>query len=425
MDLRRTLVWRLALALAALLTAFMLVWLADLQSDARAEQAAATRLVDVLLASHNPAATPALAEHLASGPLRHVRAQLLPTGTPPTAQALPGWVQALGLSPVQTQARQWVLGAQTLWIEPDPYSELREKLIASAQVLAMLTLFGAVCLGMTWYAVEHALRPVRDIEAGLARLENGETQPRLPRFALREFQAIADKVTQLASALHRARGQQAQLTQELIEVQDKERRELAAELHDEFGQSLTAINASASYIERHAGSAPPATLAECASDIRQAARSITEHVRQRLAQLRPYGLEAHSMADVLAEMVDSWQARLPELQLACHIDTLPPLPPPSSLALYRCLQEALTNAVRHSQASRIQIACSVHDTQVVLVVTDNGQGRAEQLQQQPGSGLLGLRERVRLAGGQLQIHNPPGGGIALSARLPLTDPEAA
>jgi two-component system sensor histidine kinase UhpB len=418
MDLRRTLVLRLGLAFAALLAVFVWVWFNDLQEDTLAEQAAATRLVDLLLTSQSHPAPSAIAEQLASGPLRHVRVQLLPANAaePEVAAASPRW---FALPTLQAPARRIPLGDQVLVITPDPHSEWREQWIASSQVIGMLVLFGAISLGMTWWAVHRALHPVRDIEIALERIEAGESATRLPAMALREFQAIAHKVEHLSDALTQARQQQQALTHELMQVQDKERRELAAELHDEFGQSLTAINATATFIERHAASADASTLAECAREIGQESRRITGHVRQMLAQLRPYGLNDGGMREALQEIVNGWQARLPQMVFASHIDTLPPLPAEAGLALYRCLQEALTNCVRHSQARRVQVACSAQGDAIALVVADDGCGRASQVQQRAGNGLLGLRERLRQCGGQLLLQDAPEGGLVLSAFIPL------
>lgn len=425
MDLRRTLVLRLALALASLLAVFVLVWLHDLQEDALAEQAAATRLVDLLLTSqHRPSD---VAELMAAGPFRHVRVQLLPqhSAQATTSDAMPAPPHWLSLPTLQAPARRIAVGDQVLVITPDPHSEWREKAMASSQVVGMLVLFGVVSLFMTWWAVDRALHPVRDIEAALDRVETDTSPIALPGFALREFQAIAHKIEHLSRTLAHARQQQQALTHELMQVQDKERRDLATELHDEFGQSLTAINATASYIERHAANTDATTLAECAREIGQESRRITEHVRHMLSQLRPYGLNEGGMREALNEIVSGWQTRLPQLILASHIEPLPPLPAETGLALYRCLQEALTNCVRHSQAQRIQIACSVQGSAIELVVADDGCGRAAEVLQRAGNGLLGLRERLRQVGGQLQLHDQAAGGLVLSAHIPLSMKDAS
>ena len=437
MDLRRTLLARLTLAFAVLLLLFGLVWLKDLREDALAEQQATVHLIELLLASPDDDAPARLAAALTPGQFRHVKLDMsAPEAMSPETPAQPrGLLTWLGLSMEGAQAHRVRIGTQDLWISPDPDSEFREKLSTSVQVLIMLLLFCGICLGLTWFAVDHALSPVKELNAGLVRLAAGQERAELPGFALREFAAIAQVVDQLADSLSCARESQRRLTRQLMEVQDKERRELAAELHDEFGQSLTAISATAAYIEHHAHHAEAATLTDCAREIGSESRRISGHVRQLLTQLRPYGLEDSGMREALRELVAAWQARLPDLQISAHIGPLPAVSADVGLALYRCVQEALTNCVRHSGAKHIEVSVGVlagerpaerGDEPVVdpvvrigLTVSDNGTGQAQVLQRQPGGGLLGLRERLAMVGGHLHISDRPGGGVVLTATLPV------
>jgi two-component system sensor histidine kinase UhpB len=418
MDLRRTLIARLALAFAALLLVFGVVWVHDLKEDALAEQKATSNLVDLLATAPDKDSAAKLANALTPGQFRHVKIQLdSATVTAPQTQVTP-WLSWLGLSAESAKAHRIRVGDQMLWIRPDPESEFREKWSTSVQVLAMLSLFCAVCLTLTWYAVDHALSPVKELNAGLVRLAGGEDDARLPPFALREFTAMAGVVDQLAQSLAQGRERQRRLTQQLMEVQDKERRELAAELHDEFGQSLTAITATAAYIEHHAPHASTETLTECAREIGSESRRISGHVRQMLTSLRPYGLEESGMREALQELVSGWQARLPDRRIVSHIAPLPPLSADAALALYRSLQEGLTNVVRHSGADQIEVRCECLDERIALTVIDNGQGQAQALQAQAGSGLLGLKARLAMVGGTLNIADAHAGGIALTALLP-------
>ena len=430
MDLRRTLITRLALAFAALLLVFGVVWLQDLRDDALAEQQATSRLVALLLDKSSLDAPQQLAAALAPGQYRHVTVQLAPPSAVPgvdahaadaSAAEPPALIRWLGLSSDVGQAHRIRVGAQELTIRPDPGSEFREKLTDSLQVLVMLVLFCVICLGLTWFAVDHALSPVKELNAGLVRLAAGEDQAHLPGFALREFAAIAQVVDQLAESLAHARDSQRRLTRQLMEVQDKERRELACELHDEFGQSLTAISATAAYIEHHAHHAEAATLTDCAREIGSESRRISGHVRQMLSSLRPYGLEDSGMREALRELVAGWQARLPDLKIDAHIALLPAVSADVGLALYRSLQEALTNCVRHSGADRVEVDCKVQGAQIQLTIADNGSGQAQVLQRQAGGGLLGLRERLAMVGGHLQISDRAGGGVVLCATLPLKE----
>ena len=418
MDLRRTLIARLALAFAALLLVFGVVWVHDLKEDALAEQKATSNLVALLATAPDKDSEAKLANALTPGQFRHVKIQLdSATVTAPQTQAT-AWLSWLGLSAEGAKAQRIRVGDQMLWIRPDPESEFREKWSTSVQVLAMLSLFCAVCLTLTWYAVDHALSPVKELNAGLVRLAGGEDDARLPPFALREFAAMAGVVDQLAQSLAQGRERQRRLTQQLMEVQDKERRELAAELHDEFGQSLTAITATAAYIEHHAPHASAETLTECAREIGSESRRIAGHVRQMLISLRPYGLEDSGMREALQELVSGWQARLPDRRIVSHIGPLPPVSADAALALYRCLQEGLTNVVRHSGADQMEVRCECLDERIELTVIDNGHGQAQALLAQPGSGLLGLKARLAMVGGALSIADAPGGGIALTAVLP-------
>jgi two-component system sensor histidine kinase UhpB len=429
MDLRKTLVTRLAAAFAVLLVLFGLIWQQDVREDARSEQQATMQLVAFLLSLSEPVTEHSLTQALTTGQFRHVKLQLM-TDAPQAEQPAPidsaGFFQHwLGLSLEGGASQRVQVGKQTVLISADPDSELQEKLRNSLRILLMLLAFCAACLALTWFAVHHALSPVKEINAGLVRLAAGEAQAKLPAFALREFVAIAQVMDQLADKLSRARESQLRLTRQLMEVQDKERRELAAELHDEFGQSLTAISATAAYIERHALHTPIETLRVCAQEIGSESRRISGHVRQMLTRLRPYGLEDSGIREALQELVVGWQARLPDRQMDCHIAPLPTVSAPVGLALYRCLQEALTNAVRHSGADHIDVRAAVQGSQIELTVSDNGGGRAEALSTRVSGGLLGLRERVTMAGGQFKISDRTGGGVVIHASLPFTNMETS
>ena len=433
MDLRRLLVVRLAGFFAVLAAAVALVWLLALRQDAVEEQAASSHLADLLLAATRAsqsqggtdlAAVQALIER---GGLRHVQATLErdeagpggpaadPAPAPLGESVLPDWL----VPPAAASAHRIPLGAATLVIRPDPGSEIVEKWRDSARLFLVLLLFATVSLAAAWYAVHRALSPVRELELGLARLERGEADPGLPRFELREFDRIARAVAWLGERLAQSRDTQHQLTRRLLEVQEAERRELARELHDEFGQSLAAIGASAAFVERHAATAPAAQVAECAQEIGRESRRIAGHVRGLLAQLRPHGLEGLGMAAALEDLAGGWKSRAPEIALECRLEPLPALPASAGLALYRVLQEALTNVLRHSGAGLVRVACGVADGAVRLSVEDDGRGRAQEVAGRSGGGLLGMRERLSMCGGVLAVEDAAPRGLRLVARIPL------
>lgn len=427
MDLRVRLLTYLSGFSLLLLGVACLAVVVTLRKDVAEEIEASTRLAELMLAigEARQAGSEPLRHLLADHRLRHVALSLkrskteqsFPSeSTPPLATLL----ERLTLDGMTaTPERRIRIGDETLVIRADPHSEIQEILRDAARMLGTLILFSLGTLLLAWFAVRRALQPVRAFEEGLERLARGEDKAILPRFELREFQRIAKAIDRLAAKLAESRATERRLARRLLELQESERRELARELHDEFGQSLTAIGIAAAFVERHAATADSATLTECARDIRSQAVRVTSHVRGLLRQLRPHGTENMEIADSLHELIDGWRQRAPEIALDTLLaPVLPPLSPNSGLALYRTLQEALTNIQRHSGASRVDIALSATAGELRLTVADNGRGDAATALRQIGCGLRGMFERARMADGQLALTDAPGGGLRLELRLP-------
>lgn len=434
MDLRVRLVVRLSGFALALLAGACLVVGLNLRQDVAEEMAASARLADLMLAIGQTQPAEAIAGLIAAGELRHVQVTLdrsvleqspaqppvpAPTsGADAVLLALFGW-----LLPSQADAavrRIELAGGDgaALLIRAEPLSELREILRDAARLLGLLLLFAAGTVLAAWHAADRALRPVRALEDSLARLARGDTQTALPSFQLKEFRRIAGAIERLADSLAQSRAAERRLGRCLMEVQETERRELARELHDEFGQSLTAIGAAAAFVERHAAAAEPAQLAECARDIRGESGRMSAQVRGLLRQLRPHGLEGLGMLDALRELIAGWHQRLPGVALEVALPArLPALSAEAGLALYRTVQEALTNVLRHAAASRVDIALAADGNGLLLRVADDGCGRAAEVMRRAGGGLLGMRERAAMAGGEFRLEDRPGGGLVTLLRL--------
>jgi two-component system sensor histidine kinase UhpB len=263
------------------------------------------------------------------------------------------------------------------------------------------------------------LRPGRALEAGLQRLADGEPDAALPRFALREFARVATAIDHLADALTSAQHGQRRLAHQLIRVQEDERRTLAMELHDEVGQTLTAISLTAAYLGRHAQQLDSEKIDECAHDLRRDVRACSEQLRAMLSRLRPHSLEGPGLASALRDLLRNWQHRAAGMTFSVSLPApFPVLDEEASLVLYRVVQEALTNAVRHSQASHCLVAVVADDGGVLVRIEDDGRGLPDG--SSFGCGLTGMAERLRMVGGQLHIENNPGGGVHVAARLPRT-----
>jgi two-component system sensor histidine kinase UhpB len=427
MDLRMRLVRRLTGFSFLLVAAACVLVVASLLEDVGEEIEASARLAELMLGvsqmqQHGP---DAVRRMLDEGGLRHLAVsfdrpdieQLPRSGATPFARWVAGWL-ALGQRELLHE-RRVAIGDEVLLIRPDPLSEIEEILQDSGRMLGIFVVFALATIAAAWRTVQRALQPVQALEQGLARLAGGERQALLPRFELNEFRRIAGAIERLADALEAARAKERSLGRRLIELQESERRDLARELHDEFGQALTAVGVAAAYIERHADGAAPQVLVECAREIRGEASNMSAHVRSLLTQLRPHGLEGLGMVDALAELLDGWRQREPGITLVANLPArLPPLAPAAALALYRTVQEALTNVRRHSGASCVEVRLAERDRRVVLTVGDDGCGCDAATLACSAGGLLGMRERAAMAGGEVRIETAAGGGMRIELAVP-------
>lgn len=417
MDLRRRLIGSLGLLLGGLMAIATLLQLYSLRADIDAEVSASTRLVGVLLAAGSPAAGgPALAERLSEAGLRHL--SIRTADQPPTAREPHPLLARLGLAAAGGGEQEIRIGDQTLYIAANPDSEISERLQDTVRILIALLVFSGATLLVTWWSADRALKPVRALEDGLHRLAAGADRPALPAFALREFRRVAGAIEHLAGALADARAAQRALARQLISVQEDERRALARELHDEMGQTLTALNATAAHLARNAGRLDAAAVAECAGDLRRDIRTSGEQLRAMLKSLRPHGLDASGLAQTLRELVDGWRSRDTGIAFALELPApFPALDDAAALTLYRVIQEALTNVVRHSGATNCSLRIATDGGRVTAAIDDDGSGLPQAAPARRG-GLLGMNERLDMAGGRLTLAPRPGGGLRLIAELP-------
>ncbi|GAP36926.1 histidine kinase [Piscinibacter sakaiensis] len=446
MDLRLQLVRRVAALTFVLLLLCCAGVLAALREDVADEVEASSRLAELmqLAGSSATASDPARVSQavrrlLDAGRLRHVSVRLERADgrgqeadpdpeLEPTDTALTRWLaDRVPALPAPRMTHRVPIGDEVLVIRPDPRSEVAEIVHDAVRMLASLLLFAAATLALVWFAAHRALAPVRELELGLARVgelaraprAEGGSLPPLPRFRLREFDRIARAIDGMALQLAEARAAQHRLAQRLIAVQEDERHELARELHDEIGQSLTAIGVGAAFVDRHAERATPEQLRECARDIAQQARAITGQVRGMLGRLRPHGLEGVGMLAALQELCNGWRLRGGEIRLRAELpDELPPLGPAQGLALYRGLQEALTNVWRHSGAREVLVRLRQAGGELQLAVCDDGGARAAAVEARLGSGLLGMAERAAAAGGRARLSDGPR-GLCVEVSVPL------
>jgi len=223
----------------------------------------------------------------------------------------------------------------------------------------------------------------------------------------------------LSAQLH-AQAVESELRQnrELARVVEAERSVIAQELHDELAQCVTAIGSIAQFIGRRTETAMPDVRA-AAQNVKEIAGRIYDGMHGIVRRLRPTRLDALGLALALEEIVASGAARHPGVECTLAIEgDVDALGEAANVTIYRLVQEALTNVVRHADATRAVVTIRREDAVVRASIRDNGHGRVGAAAE-TGFGLAGMRERVAALGGSLSIDGTPGVGTEVRAVIPV------
>jgi len=215
-----------------------------------------------------------------------------------------------------------------------------------------------------------------------------------------------------------------EMAERLIVAQEEERQRISRELHDDMGQALTTHLLALRNLQEDL-SIPPTTLFERLQSLYEQTHEISVKIRSLAQDLRPPVLDTLGLKLAMQTYCAEFTRRT-HLPVAFEAEeSLPPLPDVYKITLYRALQEALTNIVKHAQASQVWVDLSVEDGTIALTVQDNGRGLDEGKPHSNGIGLTGLRERLTIAGGNLSMSSTPDRGTILSAQFPLSgDPKS-
>ena len=214
---------------------------------------------------------------------------------------------------------------------------------------------------------------------------------------------------------------------QVVDAQERERKRIARELHDATGQSLTAIGLGLRGVEMHIENcdAPPLGLLQKVRDIKGYSTNALGELHQIIADLRPQILDDMGLAAALKWYVQSYQQRR-SLPSELVVEGSPyRLPAEYETVLFRITQEALTNIAKHARATRVTVTLSFSPAEVKLTIQDNGRGfDPEQALQRNGRntgwGLLGMRERASLIGGQATVASAPGKGACVQVAVPTS-----
>lgn len=218
--------------------------------------------------------------------------------------------------------------------------------------------------------------------------------------------------------------QNRELTQRMFKIQEDERRYIARELHDEFGQQLAVIHLNAETI-KILSKKQHLKIHESAQIIDEITIDVQKNIRGMLRQLRPTLLDETGLMDSLKELVNQWQIRFPTIDIKISIEgELNDFEENLNISIYRVIQESLTNVAKHAMAHNVSVqlirqpgGIEAHQDCLLLIVEDNGKGLNGTIAE--GAELPGLRERVIAVGGKFAVKSIKGKGVHIEARIPI------
>jgi two-component system, NarL family, sensor histidine kinase UhpB len=294
-----------------------------------------------------------------------------------------------------------------LVVEPNPAGAIREAWRKLKTLLWVGVGFFVLLNFAVYWMLGHWLQPLKPMLKAINSMEHGDLSVRLPSFDLPEFDLIGHSLNRMAESLtaERELEENRQLTALIQSHIEDERRSLARELHDELGQYVTAIKTFAVTIANKTEKKAP-DISGYAQTIVAAANHIYDGMHNIIRQLRPGSLDNLGLAETLKDAVNNVQAQQPNLKINLDLSgKLEGLGESLNINIYRIVQEAMNNAIKHAQAKNIDISLSTTQTgDLQLTIKDDGIGmNVHDVDQSNHFGLLGMRERVQSFGGSFNI----------------------
>jgi len=276
--------------------------------------------------------------------------------------------------------------------------------------------------------VSRALAPIETLSQAMTKIESGSYDTRVKPDGPPELAAICAKLNHLAGALGDAVEDKRRLAERVVSLQDVERKEIARELHDEFGPYLFALRAHASALTRIVDARVPDTdaLRRHGDAILEQVNALQQFNRRVLEKLRPVGLTELGLREALGALLRLWGEAHPGVVIETAISpSLGETGETADLTIYRTVQEALTNVFRHAGATSVNVTIEPTDQLsgtkrgsygcALVRVCDNGSGLSPD--HRLGLGLTGMRERILALGGTLTVASS-GSGVTVEAVVP-------
>ena len=399
----------------------------ETEPAARSAKAVAAALNGALQASNNPQATlDAFVQSL--GASEAIRFRRLGTGLdvhPPEVQTplgtVPDWfVHLLVLPEFKTAFPVLIEGKQVgdIVFGPDMSADVYEKwigflAIAGSGIILML-LTGAIA----HFTARSALRPLQNLGNGLTRMRSGDYEQPIAPSGPPEIRKSAEEANELARTLNRLSQDNRRLLRQIVSLQDDERQDMARDLHDELGPLLFGIRANTVALLESIPSAQ-AKSRDAAEGILQSVETLQQTNRRILDRLRPLYIQELGLDRSIQTLLQNVKAQARGLTVTSQIDTtLNEVDGLLSQTIYRVIQEATTNVLRHARANAMHVAAGINGREVIVEISDDGIGfPADRMF---GRGLTGMLERARALSGTLELLREEG-RTCVRCRLPAGD----
>ena len=358
---------------------------------------------------------------------RHLQASLLVGGKVIQASHLavpqnpaPDWFFRLFASPpkvLHVELPPVFDGHGTVTLVTDARNEVGEVWGDVGLTLAVLTIFCTLVLAFFYWTLGSVIRPLEYLTRSFASVGNGDYRQRVAEKGPLELLRLCQGFNRMVQRLAGAESQNQRLQKQLMTVQDEERADLARDLHDEVGPLLFAVDVDAVAIETHMDEERYGHVTERVAIIREAVAQMQKHVRGILGRLRPAVLLDVGLAHAIDNLVAFWRAHNRSLNFSVSV-------PEQGFgelldaAVYRIVQESVSNAVRHGTPRTIDIDVATTGDEIVVNVKDDG-GGLKPNGKEGCFGILGMRERVQSLGGTLDVADRSDcRGVMVSAHLP-------
>ncbi len=368
--------------------------------------------------------------------LRHVSIDLREADgsslTPPRtdeaddARAPPAWFVSL-VHPEQTSVSVPVTikgRAASLVVTSHPNDEIAE---IWDGILTQLEIGSAIAVALflvTMTVVGRALRPLESLSDAMTSLESGRYDARVVPGGAPELAAICTKLNHVAATLGEAVEDKRRLAERAVSLQDMERKEIARELHDEFGPYLFSLRAHATALAKLSEGREPSADAvrKHGSAILEQINALQQFNRRVLERLRPVGLAELGLRRALEALSRLWRESHPDVAIETTISpALKESGETAELTIYRIVQEALTNVFRHAGATSVDVtiepAENLRDGRGCARVRVRDNGRGMDPHSRLGFGLVGMRERILALGGTLEVASSES-GVTVDALIP-------